>query len=106
MGKGDKKTTKGKRARGSHGNTRPKTGSSAGNSPTAEKQVKEKTEKAPAKKAAVTKATDAKTAAPKAKTATVKKPAAKATDSAAAEKKPAAKKATSTKKADEAEDKE
>lgn len=67
MGKGDKKTAKGKRVMGSYGNARRKKTSTA-----IKPAVKAEKEAAPAKKAAPKKA-----AAPKA--ATEKKPAAKKT---------------------------
>jgi ribosomal small subunit protein bTHX len=75
MGRGDKKTAKGKRALGSYGNSRKKKVSKPSVAPVAKK---EKTEKAAEKKPAVKKAA--------AKPAAEKKPAAK--------KAPAAKKTT------------
>ena len=71
MGRGDKKTAKGKRTMGSHGNTRPKTKTKA-----AKPQVKkEVTEAATEKKATTKKAAAPKTTVKKATTA--KKPAPK-----------------------------
>lgn len=55
MGRGDKKTKKGKRTMGSHGNTRPKKESTSSSVVVAEKPIKEKVvkeKKAPVKKAA------------------------------------------------------
>lgn len=72
MGRGDKKTAKGKRAMGSHGNTRPKTKSTTVAKPQVKKAVTEAatekkttTKKAAAPKTTVKKATTAKKPAPK-----------------------------------------
>ncbi len=56
MGKGDRKTAKGKRYNSSYGNARPKaTGLAAGAAPVAKKAAAKPAAKAPAKKAAVKK---------------------------------------------------
>lgn len=93
MGKGDKKTAKGKRIMGSYGKVR-KRKSSTGYTATPKSAEKEETveKKAPAKKA------PAKKAPAKTSTTTAKKPAAKKTTTAA--KKAPAKK-TTTKKSEE-----
>ncbi|TAN04274.1 MAG: 30S ribosomal protein THX [Rhodanobacteraceae bacterium] len=63
MGKGDKKTRKGKTYAGSHGNTRPHSPKSkAAVKSTATKTVAKPVAKAPVKKAAVKKAAPKKTA--------------------------------------------
>jgi ribosomal small subunit protein bTHX len=72
MGRGDKKTAKGKRAMGSYGNTRKKKSSTPVIKPAAKKETVKKAEAPAEKKPAAKKA-----AAPKA--AAEKKPAAKKT---------------------------
>lgn len=83
MGKGDKKTAKGKRTMGSYGNTRPKKKST----PVAVKPAvkKEAAEAKPAAKKTAAKKTTAK-AEPKAKTTAANKPAAKKTTTKKTEK--------------------
>ena len=66
MGRGDKKTAKGKRSMGSHGNTRPKKSNTTSVAPAAPKKVKKATTTADTDKVVAKKVAAKKTVAKKA----------------------------------------